>query len=180
MARYFNKDALLPHTEEVSEIGKLFAEKYKDKDIDSVCGPAIGGIILAQWTAFHLSKLKGKEVLAVFTEKTPDRDQIFTRGNEQYVTGKKVLVVEDTATTGGSLMKVVRSIERAGGTVVNVCIMINKDPKNINSEVLGIEVDSLSVFDVETWEPSECPLCKGGVPVTTIVGHGKKFLEGKM
>ena len=38
-------------------------------DIDTVAAPALGGIILSQWTAYHLSELKGKEILGVYTEK---------------------------------------------------------------------------------------------------------------
>src|SRR3989344_2035567 len=75
---YINKDALYPHTKETSIIGKMFAEKFKDVEIDVVAAPALGGIIISQWTAYHLSKLKEKEVLGVYTEKTPDKNQIFT------------------------------------------------------------------------------------------------------
>lgn len=41
---YINKDALYPHTAETSRVGELFAEKFKDLDIDVVAGPALGGI----------------------------------------------------------------------------------------------------------------------------------------
>jgi len=57
---YVNKDAVYPHTKETSQIGKLFAEKFKNKNIDVVAAPALGGIILSQWTAYHLSKLQKK------------------------------------------------------------------------------------------------------------------------
>ncbi len=176
---YITKDALLPHTEQVSEVCKLFAEKYKDIDIDVVAAPALGGIILSQWVAHHLTLLKGKEVLAVYTEKTPDRDQIFTRGNEQYVKGKNVLCVEDAVTTGESVMKVVRSVERAGGKIVGVCVMVNKDPQHINSKTLGVPFDALSELEVITYSAEECPLCKKGIPINTTVGHGKKFVESQ-
>ena len=43
---YVNKDAVYPHTRETSRIGQLFAEKFKDADIDVVAAPALGGIIL--------------------------------------------------------------------------------------------------------------------------------------
>ena len=60
---YVNKDAVYPHTTETSRIGELFAEKFKGMDIDVVAAPALGGIILSQWVAYHLSKLKGKEIV---------------------------------------------------------------------------------------------------------------------
>jgi len=66
---YVNKDAVYPHTAEASKIGKLFAEKFQNKNVDVVAGPAVGGTILSQWTAHHLSKLQKKEVLSVYTRK---------------------------------------------------------------------------------------------------------------
>src|SRR3989338_5249993 len=102
---YVNKDFLYPHTKEISQICRMFAEKFKDSNIEVVVGPALGGIILSQWTAYHLSEICGREVLAVYTEKSPDSGQIFTRGYENYVKGRRVLIVEDVITTGGSLLK---------------------------------------------------------------------------
>src|SRR5258708_33859616 len=110
MPTYINKDALYPHTQETSRICQLFAEKYKDQAIDVVAAPALGGIILSTWTAYHLSQLKKKEVLGVYTEKTPDKNQVFTRGYDKLVKGKNVLIIEDLTTTGGSVKKVVDSI----------------------------------------------------------------------
>ena len=72
MPVYINKDAFLPHTAEVSKIGKLFADKFKNKKIEIVIGPAVGGVPLSQWTAHHLSKIDHREVLSMFTEKTPN------------------------------------------------------------------------------------------------------------
>lgn len=176
---YINKDALYPHTKETSEVGKLFAEKYKDKNIDVVVAPALGGIILSVWTAHHLSQLNSKDVLGVYTEKTPEGNQIFTRGYDKYISGKNILIVEDLTTTGGSVLKVVNVVKEKDGNIVGVCVMVNKNPKLVNSETLGIPFDSLSEFPVEAYEAKDCPLCKAGVPVNVTVGHGKKFIESQ-
>jgi orotate phosphoribosyltransferase len=176
---YINKDALYPHTAETSRMGELFAEKNKDFDVDVVAGPALGGIILSTWTAYHLSQMKKKEILGVYTEKDADKNQVFTRGYDQLVKGKKVLVIEDLTTTGGSVKKVVDSVRNAGGEVVQVCVMVNRDPKNVNSESIGAPFSSLTVLKAESWDEADCPLCKQDVPVDTTVGHGKKYLEEK-
>lgn len=176
---YINKDAVYPHTAETSKIGQMFAEKFKNEDIDVVVGPALGGIILSQWAAYHLSQLKGKEILGVYTEKSPDKDQIFTRGYDALVKGKNVLVIEDLTTTGGSVKKVVDSVRNVGGNVVAACTMINRDPQNVTSETIGAQFSSLGVFPAEAFDEVDCPLCKNGVPINTTVGHGKKYLEQK-
>jgi orotate phosphoribosyltransferase len=169
---YINKDFLYPHTRETSYICKLLAEKYKDKNIEVVVGPALGGIVLAQWTAHHLSEIYGKEVLGIYTEKSPDSGQSFTRGYEQYVKGKNVLVVEDIVTTGGSILKVVKAVQDAGGDVVGTCAVVDKSDGKF-------KIDALMVMAIENYNSAECPMCKKGIPINTKVGHGKKFLENK-
>ena len=176
---YVNKDAVYPHTKETSKIGKLFAEKFKNVKVDVVAAPALGGIILSQWTAYHLSKLKGKEVLGVYTEKTPDKNMIFTRGYDKLIKGKNVLVIEDLTTTGGSVKKVVETVRAAGGKVVAVCVMVNRDPVNVNSKTIGAPFSALGIIKASAFEESECQLCKNNVPININVGHGKKYLENK-
>jgi orotate phosphoribosyltransferase len=176
---YVNKDAVYPHTKETSQIGKLFAEKFKNKNIDVVAAPALGGIILSQWTAYHLSKLQKKEVLGVYTEKNAENGQIFTRGYDKLVKGKNVLVIEDLTTTGGSVRKVVDTIKAAGGKVVGIGVMINRDPKNVTNKVVGGPFISLGILKAEAFDEKKCPLCKKGVPININVGHGRKYLEAK-
>jgi orotate phosphoribosyltransferase len=177
--KYLNVDNLMPHTEDSSTMGKLFAEKYKDVDIDVVAGPAVGGIILSQWVAYHLSELKGKEVLSVFTEKDANKNQMIDRGFDKLVKDKNVLVVEDFTTTGGSVKSAAESIQKAGGKIVEICVIVNRDPENVNSETIGFPFASLDVLKVDSWTEEECPLCKQNIAINTELGHGKEFLEKK-
>lgn len=176
---YIRKDMLYPNTQKTSQACKLFAEKFKDKDIDIVVGPSIGGIILSQWTAFHLTQLKNKEVLGVFTEKNESGNQIFKRDYDKLIKNKNVLIVEDLTTTGESVKKVVVSVKKAGGNVTAVCVMINRDPKNITSKTIGAPLSSLGVFEAESFDEDKCPLCKKNIPINITVGHGEKYLRKK-
>jgi orotate phosphoribosyltransferase len=176
---YINKDALYPHTQLSSEVGEMFAQKNKDLDIDVVVAPALGGIILSQWTAYHLSKLKGKEVLGIYTEKDTEKNQVFTRGYDTFIKGKRVLVIEDLTTTGGSVLKVVNTVKAAGGKVVAVSVMVNRNPDTVNESMMGAPFNSLGVLKAEAFEQNECPLCAKGVAINTTVGHGKKYLAAK-
>lgn len=169
---YVNKDALFPHTKYSSEIGEHFAKAHADADIDVVAAPALGGIILSQWTAHHLSTLTGKEILGVYAEKK-DGDLVFTRGYDKLIKGKNVLVIEDLTTTGGSLKKVIQSVQDVGGTVVAASVMVNKD-ESITSETFGVPFTALAQYSVKSYEASECPMCKNNIPINTSVGHGAK------
>ena len=179
MSIYVNKDALLTHPLETSRIGELFAEKNKDLPVDVVVSPAMGAIILGNWTAYHLSKMTSKEILSVYTEKDKEENQIFKRGYDALVKGKNVLLIEDTTATGLSVRRTVKPIEEAGGTIVQACVIVNRDTKNITSETVGAPLAWLAEIPAETYAEEECPLCASGVPIDTSVGHGKKFLESK-
>ncbi len=181
---YLNKDAIYPHAIETAKIGKIFANKFKNKDIDVVVAPAVGGTLLSQWTAFYLSKLKHKEVLGVYTEKdkgttatAAESDQLFRRGYDKYINGQKVLVLEDLTTTGLSVKKTVAAVRKNGGKVVAVAVMFNRDPKHINSKFIGAPFYVLENFPAQAFPEKECPLCKKGIPINTKVGHGKEYLE---
>lgn len=173
---YVRKDMLYPNTQKTSQVCRLFAKKFKDKDIDIVVGPSIGGIILSQWTAYHLTQLKNKEILGIFTEKDEKNNQVFKRGYDDLVKRKNVLVVEDLATTGGSVKKVIDSVRKAGGKITGVCIMVNRDPKAVTSKSIHAPLSSLGILEAESYAEEKCPLCLKNIPINTIVGHGKAFL----
>lgn len=176
---YVNKDFLYPHTKETSRICRLVAQKYKDKNIDVVVGPALGGIILSQYVAGHLTEILGKEVLGIYTEKNSEGKQIFTRGYEKYIEGNKnVLIVEDIVTTGGSVLKVIEAVKSAGGSIVGVCALVNKN-KDLNSDIFTAPFFALSDLFIPTYQKENCPFCKAGIPINTNVGHGGKYLENK-
>lgn len=176
---YINKDALYPHTAETSEVCRIMAEMFKDREIEAVVGPALGGIILSQWVAHHLSQMKGKEVFGVYTEKDATENQILRRGYDQVIKGKKVLVVEDLTTTGGSVKKVVDTVRQAGGEVVAVCVMVNRDPINVNESTVGSAFVAADVLEAQAFDEAVCPLCKANKPINTKIGHGKAYLEAK-
>jgi orotate phosphoribosyltransferase len=173
---YLNKDAIYPHTRAVSAVCKAIAELFVGENIEAVVGPSLGGIILSQWTAYHLGELTGRDVLGIYTEKTEDKNQILTRGYDALVHGKRVLVVEDILTTGGSLAKVVRTVKAAGGTVLAACAMVNRDPDKIDDTVIGASLKTLAALRLPAWDEADCPMCKNNVPINTKVGKGGDYL----
>lgn len=177
LSLYVNKDAWLPHTHLVSKMCRMLAEKNNDKDIDVVVGPAVGGVPLSQWTAFHLSEMTGKEVISIFTEKTPEGGQVLRRGYDALVKGKKVLAVEDTLTTGNSVKKTIDAVRAALGDVVSLSAIINRDPAHITEETFGVPFSSLADLPSESFAEDEVPEWLKKIPITTAVGHGAQYVR---
>lgn len=175
---YVNKDALYPHTAETSNLCRQIA-LFADPDTQVVAAPAIGGVILSQWVAHHLSVLRGTEVLAVYAEPGPNDTLIFKRGYDLLIPGRKVLVVEDVLTTGGSAKKVVDAVRTLQGEVVGVCVLSNRGGVTVKELGNVPWLHALTTIPMESYTEDECPLCKEGVSVNSDVGKGKEFLARK-
>lgn len=176
---YINKDALYLHTKTISVLCELMARPYDAEQIDVVVGPVLGGIVLSQWVAHALNtrRTSGKS-LAIYAEKdndSPDKTFSFHRGYDRYIPGKKILVVEDVLTTGGSARQVIELIRRHGGNIVGLSALCNRG--NVQSaDVSDVPLQSLIHIHLETFAEADCPFCKAQVPINTNLGKGRAFL----
>ncbi len=176
---YVSKDALYPHTQLTSQIGRMMAEKCSHLNMDTVAAPALGGIILSQWVGYHLTQIKEQEVNSVYAEKDGKGGFEFTRGYDKFIKDKKVLAVEDLTTTGNSVKKVVKVIEEYGGEVVGVCVIINRNPDRVNTKMFDLPFFELAVFEAEDYSEDEAPAELMAQPINTEFGHGKEYLAKK-
>ncbi len=186
---YVNKDAVYPYTGAIDALCLQTAEWFCNIGTDVVLAPALGGIVLTQWTASHLTKLTGCEVLAVYAEKEAIFGEVpgiqiserfvLKRGYDKLVKDKRVLVVEDILTTGGTVKKVVELVRASGGTVIGVGALCNRG--GVTAKDLGDvpHLHSLVNITLDAWEEKNCPLCAQGVPINTEVGKGRDFLAKK-
>ncbi|MBI4239762.1 phosphoribosyltransferase, partial [Candidatus Uhrbacteria bacterium] len=178
---YINKDAVFAYAREMEKLGMAIAEKFSNAHIDVILGPVVGGAILAQWTASALSNKGGQEVLAVYAdkgEKDGDGTDTFMikRGYDTLIKDKRVLIVEDILTTGGSVRKVVAVAREEGADIIGVCALCNRGgvtPHDIG-DVPRLEALISVVFEI--FDASDCPLCKEERPVNTQFGKGKLFV----
>lgn len=179
MSIYVNKDNLLPHTKETFRVTQLLAEAHKDLDVDVVAAPVVGGVILGNLVAYHLSLLQKKEILSVYAEKTAEGPMIFKRGYDNLIKGKKVLIIDDTVATGFSVHKMLDVVRQFGGNIAAMGVIANRVSKEINSKTLGIPFSWLCEISAETFDEKDCPMCKSGIPINIKVGHGKEYLKSK-
>jgi orotate phosphoribosyltransferase len=166
---YVNKDAVYPHTARVAELCRFLADGAAPYRPEVVCGPAMGGIILAQWSGHHLG------LPAVYAEKAPEGGMALRRGYDALVAGRRVLVVEDILNTGGSVKDAVAAVRGAGGEVVAVGALVNRG--GVTAADVGTPaLYALLEVKLDAWDAAACPLCRDGIPVNTNVGKGREFL----
>ena len=132
--------------------------------IDTVCAPALGGLIAGFALATAL------DVRFIFAERV-DGVMSMRRGFE-VSKGERVLMCEDIITTGGSAMEAAAVVESFGGEIVGVAALANRGfCRRQNSTVetkpncklpQNIPFFALEDFTFLMYEPNECPLCKDG------------------
>lgn len=177
---YVNKDALYPHIQETSFVCAQIAAGFAGAGVEVVAGPTIGGVIMAQWVAYHLEQLGGDPVLAVYAEEESsgaDRRRVFRRGYGELLQGRRVLIVEDILTTGISARLVVDAVRESGGEPLGVGALCNRG--GVTDETLAVpQLLALVAVPLQSFAAEECPLCRAGIPVETRVGKGAAFLAG--
>ncbi len=135
-------------------IGEL-AEKIRKYEPEVVVGPVTGGVILS----FEMARQLG--TLAYFTEKTPDGGMELRRGFS--VEGKRVLLIEDIVTTGGSILKAADAVKAAGGTVVAFALLVNRSSGRFTPDE---PVEALLNLEIKTYPPDQLPKDLQKIPVT--------------
>ena len=143
---------VLQYPEIAERLCAAVADRFLEAEVDLVVGPATGGIILAYETARHL------KCRAAFTEKESDGTMALRRGfllNR----GERVLVVEDIATTGGSVKKSMAHLRERGAVIVGVSVLIDRSAGDVTFDC---RYEPLARLRMQSWEPSACELCQAG------------------
>jgi len=136
------------------QFGTELARKFDRLQIETVIGPAMGGIIVAHEVARAL------RVKSIFAERQ-DGKMALRRGFKLAV-GAKVLVVEDVVTTGGSVKEVLDIVREVGAVPIGVGAIVDRSGGQADFD--GLPFHSLLQVDIETYEPESCPLCAQGLP----------------
>lgn len=103
-------------------IGKLLRELTADWDYASVGGLTLG----ADPVATSIMHADGRDIDAFVVRKEAKKHGMQRRIEGPDVEGKKVLVVEDTTTTGNSPLTAVAALREAGAEVVGVATVVDR------------------------------------------------------
>jgi orotate phosphoribosyltransferase len=152
--KYLQCAALLQHPWAAEKACNTLAKNFKNIKIDTVIGPAIGGIIVSYEMARALN------ARSIFAER--ENGKMVLRRGFTLKPGEKVLVVEDVITTGGSVKEVIELVKLCGAEVVAVAVIANRSGGKAD---FGIPLYSLLDIEVKSYSPEECPLCKQGLPM---------------
>ena len=152
---YLQSALVLQRPDDAANLGAALAGRVTSWRPDVVLSPALGGVIIGHEVARALV------VRALFAERA-DGNLTLRRGFS-LSRGERVLVVEDVVTTGGSTRETIDVATSAGAQVVGAAALIDRSG---GTAQLGVPFEALARLSLPTYEPSTCPLCSKGLPVT--------------
>src|SRR6187397_1331409 len=127
---YFNLKPTMLDPEGATLLAELTFEALKDDNLDFIGGLEMGAVPLAGALA-QISWIKGHPIAAFFVRKKPKEHgaKLAIEGlpKGETLEGKRVVIVEDVTTTGGSAMKAVESVRETGAEVVLVFTMVDRE-----------------------------------------------------
>jgi orotate phosphoribosyltransferase len=107
-------------------IGRVMRELVADWDFEAVGGLTLGADPVAT-SMLHAAAAVGERVDAFVVRKAEKAHGLQRRIEGSPVEGRRVLAVEDTNTTGGSVLTAVTALREAGAEVVGVAVIVDRN-----------------------------------------------------
>jgi orotate phosphoribosyltransferase len=106
-------------------VGEVMLELTKDLEFDAVGGLTLGADPVAT-AMMHVAARQGRTLDSFVVRKAEKAHGLQRRIEGPDVKGRRVLAVEDTSTTGGSVMTAVEALREAGAIVVAVAVIVER------------------------------------------------------
>jgi orotate phosphoribosyltransferase len=127
---YFNLKPTMLDAEGAALLAELTLDALAGEAVDYVGGLEMGAVPLAGAIA-QLSFMRGRPIQAFFVRKKPKehgaRLSVEGLAPGESLAGKRVVIVEDVTTTGGSAIKAVEAVREAGADIVMVFTMVDRE-----------------------------------------------------
>ena len=107
-------------------VGRVMNELVADLDFDAVGGLTLGADPVAT-AMLHAAAADGERLDAFVVRKAGKAHGLQQRIEGPAIAGRRVLIVEDTSTTGASPLDAARAAQEAGATVVAVATIADRN-----------------------------------------------------
>lgn len=151
--KYLEKFRIFERPDLHEKIITALLAKFDTSQVETVIGPALGGVIMASEAGRQLG------VRAVYSEK--EGGKLTLRRGFKLEKGEKVLIVDDIVTTGGSVKETVAIAEDAGAEIIGIGVLADRSGGKV---ALGnYNYQALMNVDLKVYEPDSCPLCSSKI-----------------
>jgi orotate phosphoribosyltransferase len=123
-------------------VGEVMLDLTADLEFDAVGGLTLGADPVAT-AMLHAASKRGRKLDAFVVRKVEKQHGLQRRIEGPDVNGRRVLAVEDTSTTGDSVLTAVEALKEAGAIVVAVAVIVDR---GAGSKVSGANLKYLTAY----------------------------------
>ena len=127
-------------------VGEVMLDLVADLDVEAVGGLTMGADPVAT-AMLHAAHARGQRLDAFVVRKAEKAHGLQRRIEGPDITGRRVLVVEDTSTTGGSPLTALSACQEAGAEVVAVAVIADR-ASGAEEKVRGAGVPYLAAYSL--------------------------------
>jgi orotate phosphoribosyltransferase len=147
--------AILMYPGIAERLGHELAERFASSRPTVVLGPAMGGVIIGHEIARKLN------VPMIYAER--EEGKLKLRRGFTLEPEARVLIAENTVTTGGSQQEAIDLARSYDVEIVGVAAIVDRSP----GVAFGVPFEALLHIDAKAWEAEDCPLCRDGSELTS-------------
>jgi orotate phosphoribosyltransferase len=154
------------------------AKKLARYNLSAVCGPLIGGALVAQIVAAEL------DLEFYYAERIarPQHQSLYPveyhlpASLQQAIRGKDVAILDDVISAGSAVRGTLSDLSSygVGSVVVGALLLLGDSAPNFFAEQ-NIPLVSLDARPSNLWLPSECPLCAAKTPLEDLTAESSRF-----
>lgn len=139
----------------------------------AVCGPLVGGALIAQTVAAELDvefysteRYVNPQREGLYAELGSDVEYRLPKDLRKLLCGKDIAIVDDVINAGSAVRATLTELRSCGaGPVVIGALLVLGSPAPSFFAQQNIPMESLAHFPSAVWAPSECPLCASQTPL---------------
>ena len=144
------------------------AKKINTYNVTAVCGPLVGGALIAQTIAseldlefFYSERIVSQNSNGLYATKYRIPSNM-----SRALKGKKVAIVDDVINAGSAVLGTLTEVQAygAGPLVIGALLILGETPQGLFAEK-NLPLKSISFLPNKLWVPEECPLCASQTPL---------------
>jgi orotate phosphoribosyltransferase len=168
---WLNLDVLFLYPQKLEQFINALAEQLQKYNTTAVCGPLVGGALIAHMVAAKLG------VEFYFTEpvKISQPNTMYSvkyrlpKSFEYRLHGKRIVIVDDVINAGSAVRATFAELSLHGAHPVAIgsLLVLGTSAQNFFAEQ-GIPIESIETIPNNLWMPNACPLCASNIPLDPI------------
>ena len=155
----------------VQPLTQELARRLAGCEVDAVCGPLNEGAFVALMVAAEL----GCDFTYAERIVSPERDALYPvrytlpTPLRPIVANRRVAIVNDVISAGSAVRGAFADLDAAGACVVAIaCLLVLGEAIDAFAAERGVRLETLERSPYQLWAPSDCPLCRSGVPLDSL------------